>query len=360
MDKIVTTNTRKLLDLIECLYYSNDIDNLSQALFSSLEELLAFRSASLVLIDEQTYEMVDVIGYRFNPESLEHYRNNFTANNVPLHSVPCPTKINKAAIFSLENTPYKQRLSKPKESYCALSVISGWYDHPVAIIHLHRDSHENSFTIEDAKLFNYIAPHIAQAITLNPKLSKIDPHRAPGILTYTADGRLLFQNQRSKELLPNFSPDEILAIASQPNHATKQQLDCHLHSFPLRPSSFLYWLNRTNSGALTDSAQNVTVVVAQQRQLRSTIEKQLQHSKLSPREFDVALATIQGLSNAEIASQLCIDTKTVKDHLSKVYLKMSVRSRTALISRVLNLDVELAGLIGNRNKARQQAKLTLR
>ncbi|MEO6913666.1 MAG: helix-turn-helix transcriptional regulator [Candidatus Baltobacteraceae bacterium] len=51
---------------------------------------------------------------------------------------------------------------------------------------------------------------------------------------------------------------------------------------------------------------------------------------LSAREQEIADCVTSGLSNAQIAERLMISTKTVEKHLSSVFAKLSIRSRTEL------------------------------
>lgn len=51
-------------------------------------------------------------------------------------------------------------------------------------------------------------------------------------------------------------------------------------------------------------------------------------SALTPRETDVLRATARGLSNKEIARELELAEVTIKLHLSAIFRKMGVRSRT--------------------------------
>ena len=50
---------------------------------------------------------------------------------------------------------------------------------------------------------------------------------------------------------------------------------------------------------------------------------------LSPREVEVLRLVAAGLSNPEIASQLVLSEKTVTRHLSNIFVKLDVGSRTA-------------------------------
>ncbi len=56
---------------------------------------------------------------------------------------------------------------------------------------------------------------------------------------------------------------------------------------------------------------------------------------LTPRERTIALAVVEGLSNAEIADRLGIRPLTAKKHLTHVFAKVGVASRTQLIRRML-------------------------
>ncbi|MBE8162573.1 MAG: response regulator transcription factor [Bdellovibrionaceae bacterium] len=52
---------------------------------------------------------------------------------------------------------------------------------------------------------------------------------------------------------------------------------------------------------------------------------------LSPRESEVGELVTQGLSNKEIADRLFVTEKTIKFHLTNIYKKMQVKSRSQLI-----------------------------
>lgn len=58
-------------------------------------------------------------------------------------------------------------------------------------------------------------------------------------------------------------------------------------------------------------------------------------ARLTGREREVALAVMDGLSNAEIGARLGISLLTVKKHLTRIFEKAGVQSRTQLIRRLL-------------------------
>ena len=58
-------------------------------------------------------------------------------------------------------------------------------------------------------------------------------------------------------------------------------------------------------------------------------------SLLSQRQREIAMLVISGASNKEIAYQLVISIKTVKNTLTRVFEKTQTRSRTQLAVRLV-------------------------
>jgi DNA-binding CsgD family transcriptional regulator len=56
---------------------------------------------------------------------------------------------------------------------------------------------------------------------------------------------------------------------------------------------------------------------------------------LSPREREIARMVAMGLSNKTIAHMLDISPWTVSTHLRRIFIKLSVRSRAAMVARLL-------------------------
>ncbi|MCA1614855.1 MAG: LuxR C-terminal-related transcriptional regulator [Acidobacteria bacterium] len=56
---------------------------------------------------------------------------------------------------------------------------------------------------------------------------------------------------------------------------------------------------------------------------------------LSRREAQVALCCAEGLTNAEIGDRLCITKQAVKFHMRHLFIKLGVRRRAELVSRLL-------------------------
>ncbi len=67
-----------------------------------------------------------------------------------------------------------------------------------------------------------------------------------------------------------------------------------------------------------------------------TINKHLQIA-LSEREFDVLCAVYEGKTNQQMAQSLFVSVNTIKTHISNIYYKLDVTSRTAAIAKVRSL-----------------------
>ena len=62
---------------------------------------------------------------------------------------------------------------------------------------------------------------------------------------------------------------------------------------------------------------------------------------LSPRQKEIALLVADGASNKEIARQLAISEKTVKNTLTRVFVKTSTLSRTQLAVLIVRSEYAL-------------------
>jgi len=60
---------------------------------------------------------------------------------------------------------------------------------------------------------------------------------------------------------------------------------------------------------------------------------------LSAREFEVLQLITRGCSNAEIADKLFLSLSTVKTHVSNLFVKMDVKSRTQAVEKANRLKI---------------------
>ena len=62
--------------------------------------------------------------------------------------------------------------------------------------------------------------------------------------------------------------------------------------------------------------------------------------QLTPRQSQIVEGLVQGLSYKMIADQLLISTETVRDHIKKIYKKLQIHSRTELIKKKMDGELD--------------------
>ncbi|MGL5888862.1 MAG: response regulator transcription factor [Bacteroidia bacterium] len=78
------------------------------------------------------------------------------------------------------------------------------------------------------------------------------------------------------------------------------------------------------------------VVVAAEQELN---EEELKKLGLSQREIEVLELIAKGHSNAEIAATLFLSVSTIKTHVSNVFVKLDVKSRTQAAEKAKRLKI---------------------
>jgi DNA-binding CsgD family transcriptional regulator len=68
-------------------------------------------------------------------------------------------------------------------------------------------------------------------------------------------------------------------------------------------------------------------------------ETELKNLNLSNREYEVLQLLAKGYSNAGIAENLFLSVSTVKTHVSNLFVKMNVKSRTQTIEKAKRLKI---------------------
>ncbi|HEX9546976.1 MAG TPA: response regulator transcription factor [Acidimicrobiales bacterium] len=93
----------------------------------------------------------------------------------------------------------------------------------------------------------------------------------------------------------------------------------------------------TVKGASFLSPAAASVLVHAMRRGPEMIERDPAASGLSDREFEVMDLIARGKSNAEIARQLFLSEKTVKNHVNRIYAKLGVKTRGEAIATWLGV-----------------------
>ncbi|MFA7550617.1 MAG: response regulator transcription factor, partial [Sedimentibacter sp.] len=87
-----------------------------------------------------------------------------------------------------------------------------------------------------------------------------------------------------------------------------------------------------NGGALIQSEVAVKVIDKFSQLAKETVDKHIEPKAelLTDREIEVCRLIAEGRNNKEIANELFLSQGTVKNHITKVLLKLDLRDRTQL------------------------------
>ncbi len=87
-------------------------------------------------------------------------------------------------------------------------------------------------------------------------------------------------------------------------------------------------IRRVHAGHVQIEPELTGTIVSEFRRLSSLSSESSSLTELSEKEVDILRCLAMGLSNKEIAEQLAYSEKTVKNYLSVIFQKLSIRDRT--------------------------------
>lgn len=158
------------------------------------------------------------------------------------------------------------------------------------------------------------------------------------ILVYDGKMNVVYRNACAEKFLARYPlPPEVPAIAERILHAT-----CHGElgrEFPgkigfAREIGGRYWHFRIEFRATPLPLVGVFIrdeTVSDRFDLNA-LRKEY---RLTRRELDLMAHLLDGLSNLEIAENLCISEQTVKDHLANIYRKVGVKDRYSILRHLV-------------------------
>ncbi|MBU7578282.1 MAG: response regulator transcription factor [Flavihumibacter sp.] len=80
-------------------------------------------------------------------------------------------------------------------------------------------------------------------------------------------------------------------------------------------------------------------IIVQPPEVFTLNTSELQKLNLNSREYEVLQLLAKGHSNADIAANLFLSVSTIKTHVSNLYFKMDVKSRTQAITKAKQLKI---------------------
>jgi two-component system, NarL family, nitrate/nitrite response regulator NarL len=107
-------------------------------------------------------------------------------------------------------------------------------------------------------------------------------------------------------------------------------------------SELVATINSVSRGETLCSPRMAATLLRRVARLASVPATERPRVSLTPRQLDIMRLLDRGLSNKEIARDLCIQVPTVKNHLSVIFEKFGVRRRSQVVARARDCGL-LAG-----------------
>ena len=195
------------------------------------------------------------------------------------------------------------------------------------IILIARSRRQRAFDGSDVALVRSFVPALAAAITRNDRLAALhavaDEGRAAQIV-FDEAGRVLWQSRTAAELLGGSVPEVLTSAARRLAAAAA-------------PAPLEVRLRGERSALLrraTASTGAPVIVAALDTGQPLSLAEAARRFRLTRAESAVLDALARGYANAEIAEHLRITRGTARIHLSRIYAKLGVTSRTQALVKV--------------------------
>lgn len=316
----LSPSSNHLLRLINSLYDSNDQSRIFAQLLDDLAVFVPFDAAALFIIDRRRYEISTGACSGVDAKLIEAYLQRHASRDPCSLAACCPTRLNETISLSqaraLSGSPAAgtHAVQGSFNFEHAITVIAGWRDQPAALLRLHRRPGATDFSADAVELLNGIAPHIAMSVMLGASADMEPIGAETGLVALADDGRVVYTNAAAQDLLTQLEPETIGSLAQSNSIWRNGDAGVHrLRVLPLTSRSLLSWLEHETSTTPEDRrgarAGRVTVILSEPIQRRRALANRLAHSRLSRREVEVALCVMRGMSNADIATELCIRSR---------------------------------------------------
>jgi DNA-binding CsgD family transcriptional regulator len=220
---------------------------------------------------------------------------------------------------------------------------------------LHREAAEATFSREEARFVQRLAPHLAEGIRMGLLRQACDlenPADGPGLVLLGADGAVAGMNEAAGRWLEELGgradgsdlPVEISALATRLRH-----LDASEPALPrLRVRTRGGRWAVLHASWMTSHVEQTIAVIVEEAAPAEVAPMIMAAYGLTDREKTITGFVCQGLSTRQIAGRLHLTTDTVQDHLKSVFDRTGVHSRGELVATILRRDYLPHAIAGDR------------
>jgi DNA-binding CsgD family transcriptional regulator len=211
---------------------------------------------------------------------------------------------------------------------------------------LHRETAQATFSRDEARFVQRLAPHLAEGLRMGLLRQACDLENVadgPGLIILGADGAVAGMNDAAGRWLEDLGghadgsdlPIEIAALATRLRH-----LDASAPAMPrlrVRARSGR-WAILHASWMSSHAGEQAISVILEEAAPAEIAPMIMAAYGLTERERTICGLVCHGMSTRQIADQLHLTTDTVQDHLKSVFGRTGVHSRGELVATILQRD----------------------
>jgi DNA-binding CsgD family transcriptional regulator len=349
-----------LLPMIELAYAADDDSEMMHGVFELLRKAVPFCSGVFMPVNQATMELQSGLCFDCSMTEMASYLAHYASIDPFVLGQPGPVVVNQNRVLSevitageLGRSEFSDFLRQVPYRH-AMGMLVGVAQQAVAAVGVHRQAHERDFSREEKAVLDCIGPHLARAVVLRRLASDSVQRAQTGIAVFAGSGESLYLNAPARGFLRGSPPTVVLAaLPAQGSGVIRLGAQTfRVSRLPWSTTSLLRPFAEEDAAEAIDGRPSVRlpmtawpermprtpgaiIVVLRPFHPRTDILRRLVQYGLSPRQSEIAAWALRGLTNTEIAQQICIGEQTVRDHFQEIYCRIGVRTRTELLATVL-------------------------
>jgi DNA-binding CsgD family transcriptional regulator len=210
---------------------------------------------------------------------------------------------------------------------------------------LHIERRHPDFTPDEVALLDTLVPHLAHVfrrwVVANPtRASSTRAPVMPGVIVLDRDNEVDLMSPEAEHWLSEWGvadlkipPPAIAAVVGAARARADRSDNDVIPSARVRLPTGT-WLHLRATHVTRPDREPRTVIVIERASRDQVAPLIARAHQLSPRETEIALLVLRGLSTSEIAAKLFISAYTVQDHLKSIFERVDVSSRRELATEV--------------------------
>jgi len=322
---------KECLEIIELIYSVPDQEKMFSLLCERLQRLIGISTGIMARInpERKNIHLRDVLLFNVTERAFilfaEHYAHlhplPLNQGNLPPNTVQSLNDVISDA--ELSKTEYSRDFQPQVPTFYEAGAALATQGDPVGIVGFHRPKRDGRFSKREKELMGIIFPHLSRSLQISDLLAGKAADADCGLIELDRNGRVLSMNEEARFAL-NGRPASLIPNPEHSPGSVFFERGAYCYRVRTVP---MHW----------NSIEKI--IILEPCPDRHNLQAKLQAYGLTKRQEEVALFSIRGLVNKEIAEKLSITEQTVRDHLRDIFEKIGVHTRSELTAKVVGLEL---------------------